>query len=345
MVVNENRTPLQQSSEQDRRTLHPVARLLLERQKANSQPNSRTDGRIVALAIEGGGMRGVVSAGMVGALEQLGLLNSFDVVYGASAGAISAAYFVARQARYGTTIFYDNINNRHFIDLRRIFTNAPVLSLEFLLDHVCKTEKPLAVERVLQSPIPLRVLSASISKLSSVTMRNFTDERSLFDALRGSARIPFFAGPPVEYLGDRLLDAALYQSIPFKAAVADGATDVVVLLTRPAGVLRPRPNLVDRFLVAPYLGRLAKDLTSHYLGRAEQYQQELHDIQSHDSRTEGLCSMLIQIEGSDAEVGPFETARNKLVRGAMDGNRAVYKALDMAVPQFVETIMPYPRSV
>jgi predicted acylesterase/phospholipase RssA len=36
---------------------------------------------------------------MVAALEQLNLLNSFDAIYGSSAGAISGAYFHASQAR------------------------------------------------------------------------------------------------------------------------------------------------------------------------------------------------------------------------------------------------------
>lgn len=40
----------------------------------------------IALAIEGGGMRGCVAAGMAAAISELGLLESFDAVYGASAG-------------------------------------------------------------------------------------------------------------------------------------------------------------------------------------------------------------------------------------------------------------------
>ena len=62
-------------------------------------------------------MRGVVSAGMVSALEELGLTHAFDAVYGSSAGAINAAYFLAGQARLGTTIYYEDINNARFIDL------------------------------------------------------------------------------------------------------------------------------------------------------------------------------------------------------------------------------------
>src|SRR5437899_2179565 len=105
--------------------------ILFERKVANSVPGSRTDGRKIALVLEGGAMRGVVSGGMVAALENLGLRDSFDLVCGSSAGAIAGAYFVAGQARYGTTIFYKNINNRNFVDLRRLVGSKPVVSLEF----------------------------------------------------------------------------------------------------------------------------------------------------------------------------------------------------------------------
>src|SRR4051794_4948860 len=99
---------------------HPTAKLLLDRRLAGSRPGARSDRRRVALIIEGGGMRGVVSAGMVAALEQLELQEVFDGVFGASAGAVTGAYFIAGQARYGTTIFYEDINNRKFIDLTRL---------------------------------------------------------------------------------------------------------------------------------------------------------------------------------------------------------------------------------
>lgn len=42
-------------------------------------------------------MRGVVSGAMLMGLRALGLTNAFDAVYGASAGAMGAAYFVSGQ--------------------------------------------------------------------------------------------------------------------------------------------------------------------------------------------------------------------------------------------------------
>jgi predicted acylesterase/phospholipase RssA len=47
-------------------------------------------------------MQGIISAAMLMQLSVLGLRNTFDAVYGASAGAISGAYFVAGQVRIGS---------------------------------------------------------------------------------------------------------------------------------------------------------------------------------------------------------------------------------------------------
>ena len=75
--------------------MHEVLRALTSRERGGSQPGARADGLRVALAIEGGGMRGAISAGMAFALHELGLLPAFDAVYGASAGAITGAWLLS----------------------------------------------------------------------------------------------------------------------------------------------------------------------------------------------------------------------------------------------------------
>ncbi len=273
-------------------------------------------------------MRGVVSAGMVGALEKLGLRDCFDAVYGTSAGAISGAYFIAGQARYGTTI-YEDINNRKFIDLWRLAQGTPVVSLEFLLDEVCVAQKPLMFERVLRSDIPLRVLAASISRKSAVVLKDFTDQRDLLDALRASARIPYFAGEPVQFRNDQFLDASLYESIPFRAAIADNATDLMILLTRPLGCLRPNPSWINRFFVVPYLRRIDPTLVSRYLTRAVTYRSEIDAIHTH-ARGKNLPDMvLVHLPEGAQDVGPFDLSREKLAAGAKAGFSAVYSALGL----------------
>jgi hypothetical protein len=86
---------------------HPVIEIIVDRWRNNSKPSSRVscDTCQVALSIEGGGMRGCVAAGATAAINFLGLQDSFDVVYGSSAGAMVGAYFVARQYS-GVQIYY-----------------------------------------------------------------------------------------------------------------------------------------------------------------------------------------------------------------------------------------------
>ena len=64
-------------------------RVVLGRAPAGSRPRERADGHLVCLAVEGGRMRGAVSAGMGVVLEAAGLTGAFDRIYGVSAGALN----------------------------------------------------------------------------------------------------------------------------------------------------------------------------------------------------------------------------------------------------------------
>src|SRR5215216_1076130 len=79
----------------DRAGGHEVLRVIADRVRRGSRPGERQDGLRVALAIEGGGMRGTISAGMALALHDAGVAHVFDAVYGASAGAITGAWLLS----------------------------------------------------------------------------------------------------------------------------------------------------------------------------------------------------------------------------------------------------------
>lgn len=78
---------------------HEVIKLMKMRVNTNSKPGFRAenDTSVLALSIEGGGMRGATGAGMAAAIAVLGLSDVFDKVYGSSAGSVVGAYFVSRQ--------------------------------------------------------------------------------------------------------------------------------------------------------------------------------------------------------------------------------------------------------
>jgi hypothetical protein len=133
------------------RVLHPVAAAMLARRAKGSRPGERSDGFKVALAIEGGGMRGCVAAGMVAAIHSLGLTDSIDAVYGSSAGSLIGAYLLSRhEPTYGCSIYYEELPKagRSFIDLRNVLRSLGLGALRLTPSGVSDL-----IQRRLGSPV------------------------------------------------------------------------------------------------------------------------------------------------------------------------------------------------
>jgi predicted patatin/cPLA2 family phospholipase len=306
-------------------------------------PGNRHDGAKLGLAIEGGGMRGVVSAGMVAALESIGLLHCFDSVYGSSAGSINGAYFIAGQARYGTTIYYQDINNTRFINVKRLFGDMPVLSLEFLLDTVAETIKPLDWDKIIDSPTPLVAVASSLTHGHAVHLSSFEGKNDLKECLRASARIPVIAGRPVEHRGMRLWDALVFEPIPINAGIEDKCTHMLVLLTRPARQAYRNPRSLQAWFIAHLIGRESAAAKRAYLSRAETYNKTLQDVLNGIIQTNAACvsCLAVQIPETAPLIKGTESDSNTLIAAARAGFRAVYATLGLKVPQIVEVLTAF----
>ena len=300
-----------------------VVELLRDRVARDSRVPHR-DGARIALVIEGGAMRGVVSAGMVSALEALGFSHAFDAVYGSSAGAINAAYFLAGQAALGTRIYYEDINNALFIDWRRAMGGRPIVDLGYLLDEVAVNRKHLEIDRVLQSIQPLAVMATDVDARTPAVLRGFTTGADLFQALRAGATMPIVAGGPHEVDGRRYFDASLSEPIPVPSAEADGYTHILALLTR-SGQMQPRPSAFDRYFVGPRLRRLSPELAELYLDRAAPYAALIEAIDA-GTGPRGLARVLaIRVPG--AAIHKLERRAHVLREGARRGFEAVQAVL------------------
>jgi len=265
-------------------------------------------------------MRGVISAGMVIGLERLGLLDVFDDVYGSSAGALNGAYFVGGKAVFGTSIYSEEINNRRFISPWRIAWR-PAVDIDFLIDRVLRVTKPLPVDRILASPIPLHVIVTDVGTARPRPISSWRDGESLLRTLRGGATMPVLAGPPFEVDGMRLWDPAFFEeSVPVAPADADGATHILVLLTRPAGLRRPTLSLFERLCVVPAIRRVSPALAAAYVTRDAAYARVMDQVES--GRTKGGARILaVRPDGS--YVSKLERDRRRLVAAADDGIRLI----------------------
>jgi predicted patatin/cPLA2 family phospholipase len=176
-------------------------------------------------------MRGTISAGMALALDELGLVSAFDAVYGASAGAITGAWLLSRpQGLRGWT---EPAYARAFIRRSALLRGRPVADIRALIEELYQTTFPMDFAAVLASPVEFHPLATDAATGQSTDLRPLCGSPAeLRLALRASAALPLLAGPPVQLDGRRFYDAGLSESVPYRTALAQGATHVLVLRSR-----------------------------------------------------------------------------------------------------------------
>jgi predicted acylesterase/phospholipase RssA len=213
--------------------IHPVVRVLHDRKrKQESGATAKDEKQKVALVIEGGGMRGCVTGGMVCAIDYLGLRDCVDIVYGSSAGSVIGAYFITGQLPwFGPEVYYDQLTTagKSFIDTSRLLralglgllnpklikdvitrrnAGKPILDLDYLLVETMQKRKPLDwstfVERQEQNIQPLRVVASGMDSEQPIVMNykdgHFKSLEELAKCMHGSCLLPGLAGPVVNIL-------------------------------------------------------------------------------------------------------------------------------------------------
>lgn len=376
--------------------LHPVLEVVKRRLETASQPGRRDDKFKVALCIEGGGMRGAISAGMIAAIRYCGLRDVFDVVYGCSAGAVVGAYFIADQVPvYGARIYYDVICAPHrgapFIDLRafrhhpylsapfsrgrgvaaapatpgglattsagvkrartkaRVGNKRPVLLLDRLVDDVMRHDMPLDWDAFARRHAvqPLVPVAASLRRGRSHAFTDFVTLDGLLQRVRASARVPGIAGDPVLIGEDVFADALMFEAIPFRSAVAQGATHVVVLRTRPHDAKLPqRAGLYETLVARPCLARTDYlpewRAAVRYLqagGHIRTYRRDVDLLRMADDdalggvQRAGAALLSVLPRPADPKIGQLEGDARRVFHAVRNGFAAGYDALSpMAGP-------------
>ena len=275
---------------------HEVLRALAARARAGSQPLARDDGLRIALVIEGGGMRGIISGGMALALDELGLVPAFDAVYGASAGAITGAWLLSRPEglRGWAEPAYSRILIRRTAPLR----GRPVADIRALIEDLYQTTYPMDFAAVLASPVEFHPLATDAATGESTDLRPFLGgPAGLRLALRASAAMPLLAGPPVEFAGRRFYDAGVSESIPYRTALAQDATHLLILRSRRDP--RPErdghhPSRSARLLARTTLRRETPALRAAFLARESRLaadDQLLAQYEANPARTPAVYSI------------------------------------------------------
>jgi predicted patatin/cPLA2 family phospholipase len=267
---------------------------------------------------------------MLAALDDLELRSAFDEIYGSSAGAFNAVYFVAGQDAEALRLYYDDMVTTDFYDPSRIIRGRPVLCVDWVLDVAMERSVPLDWAKVLASPIRLNIIASSLTTLEAVTFSDFTSAAELKMALRASARIPFIAGSAIEFREHRLLDAAVLQAHPYESGLAAGCTHILSLSSRPRGRLRPEPGPKE-WLTSRRLDRMAAGLGDRYLERLRAARRAQLVLMKLNQSEQGPPYVLDLAASADSqEVALLDRNVARILAGARAGYEACFLALDNA---------------
>jgi predicted patatin/cPLA2 family phospholipase len=219
-----------------------------------------------ALIVEGGGMRGIFSAGVLDAFLELGF-DPFQIYIGVSAGACNLSSQVAGQYRRNFRIYTNQMVRPEFISARKFLGGGHYMDLDWLWDAF-QREDPLdvvAAEKATREKAFL-IVCTSVRTGRPVYLQPRAD--TWLDYIKASSSVPLFYRGGCHVDGEWLMDGGVADPLPVQEAIRRGAREIVVIRSRPLGYVKS-PGLESR--VTSFLFRRHAEL-----GRAIRMQAQVY---------------------------------------------------------------------
>ena len=197
-----------------------------------------------ALALEGGSLRCMFSAGAVDVMMEQGLL--FDGVFGVSAGALTGINYVSRQIGRTARINLEYVNDKRYLGVRNLLLHRSIFNFDFMFGELSDRLIPLDREAVRTTPCRFTAVATDCRTGQTVYFEKSATPGHLPGHPGQRQHAP--AGPHGAGGGPPLPGRGVSTSIPFQRPLEEGYRKVVVLTTREHGY-RKEP-------VAPGLARV-----------------------------------------------------------------------------------------
>ena len=189
----------------------------------------------IPLVLEGGGMRGVFTAGVLDRLMDEGIY--FPYVIGVSAGASNGLSYASRQR--GRTKFcnIDALSARNYIGLRFLLRQGCIMDYDYLFGDLPKKIYPYDFDAYLKSGEFNFVLTDCLTGKAEYVRKPLTFD-AVLSVCRASCSLPYVC-PVSKINGVPYLDGGISDAIPVGRALSDGFKKCVVVLTRNKGYVKP----------------------------------------------------------------------------------------------------------
>jgi len=269
-----------------------------------------------ALILEGGGLRGVYTSGVLRLFMDRGLF--FPYVIGVSMGACNAANYVSDQPERNRIVNTRYVNDSRYLSYRRLLRGGDLFGMDFIFDTIPNVLVPFDYETFSKSKTRCITVVTDCTTGQPIYFEKDDLGDDYLLVLQASTCLPFIA-KPVRYNGLVLMDGGISDSIPIRKSISDGNTRHVLILTRPQGY-RKKPSPTGKLARIRY-PRLPG--LSETLARRHAAYNETTDL---IDKMERKGSVFVIRPRSDLPAGRIERNKDKLYatydRGYQDAAQA-----------------------
>ncbi len=259
------------------------------------------DGRS-SLVLEGGGMRGVFTCGVLDALMDRGI--RFPYTVGVSAGACNGLSYMSGQRGRAKYSNIDLLEKHHYIGFKHLLLKGNIMDFDLLFDEFPNRIIPYDYETYARAEGRFEMVTTDCITGKACYYEEKNDPKRIIDIVKASSSLPYVC-PKAEVDGRKMLDGGIGDSIPVKRARELGYDRSVVVLTRNRGYRKPdEPSFVPPFFYCRYPA-LRKAIRM----RNMMYNKQIYLVEELESKGE----LVVIRPERPIEVGRMERDTSKLL--------------------------------
>lgn len=208
------------------------------------------DPHSMGLVLEGGGMRGVFTSGVLDAFMKYNLY--FDYVVAVSAGACNGMSYISHQPRRARISNIDFLARYNYIGLRHLVTQGCIFDQKLLYDRFPNELIPFNYEEFFKYSAGFEMVTTNCQTGQSEYLTETHDRQRACDLARASSSLPYVS--KITWIDWKpMLDGGIIDSIPVKRAQATGHKMNIVITTRNYGYREQgRDRKQPRFIYRNY---------------------------------------------------------------------------------------------
>lgn len=239
-------------------------------------------GEKTGLVLEGGGMRGVFTSGVLDAFMKYELY--FPYVVAVSAGALNGLSYMSRQPRRARYSNIDLLKKYDYLSLKHLIRRGSIFDPNLLYERFPNEILPFDYEAYRRNPAVFEMVTTNCLTGRPCYLTEKEDDRRMITIAKASSSLPYVA--QMTFVdGVPMLDGGIVDSIPVVRAIDRGYSPNVVVMTRNRGFRSTEPEFkVPRLFYKEY-PRLRVVLSHH----VEAYNEQLALLERMEDWGEVVC--------------------------------------------------------